>query len=112
MQIQGLTPPQLLLVRRVGAALLGPRPIPNRGIEYDRVLATNGDTWELQGLADRVTLEQLFALHRAGTVWVTDPDRGNFHATIEVEAAWVAEDAPELEGTAQSPLADSHVDQV
>lgn len=97
MQIQGLTPPQLQLIRRISAALLGPQPTPGRGIEYDRVLATNGDIWELQGLADRVTLEQLFAIHDNGTVWVTDPDRGNFHAIIEVEAAWTADDCVQLE---------------
>ena len=98
MQIQGVTPPQLLLVRRMSSLLLGPQAIPGRGIEYDRVLAINGDTWELQGLADRVTLEQLAAIPNNGTVWVTDPDRGNFHATIEVEAVWTADDCVQLEG--------------
>ena len=97
MQVQGLTPPRLLLVRRVSSLLLGPQPIPGGGVEYDRVLATNGDTWELQGLSDRVTLEELFAIPLNGTIWVTDPDRGNFHATIEVEAAWAADDSPQIE---------------
>lgn len=100
MQIQGITPPQLQLIRRIGATLLGPQPTPGCGIEYDRVLATNGDTLEIHGLTDRVTLEQLFAIPHHGTIWVTDSDRGNFHATIEVEAAWVADDAPQLERTA------------
>ena len=100
MQVQGLTLPQVGLIRRISSLLLGQQPIPGRGMQYTRQLATNGDTWEIDGLTDRVTLEQLFAIPHHGTVWVTDPDRGNFHATIEVVAAWVADDAPELERTA------------
>jgi hypothetical protein len=96
MQIQGLTLPQVLLVRRTASLMMGLQPTPGRGMQYTRQLAANGDTWEVQGLTDPVTLEQLFALEQAGAIWVTDPDRGNFHATIEVEASWVVEDAPEL----------------
>jgi hypothetical protein len=86
-------------MRRIGSLLLGLQPTPGRGFEYTRQLATNGDAWEIDGLTDVVTLEQLFAIPDTGPVWVTDPDRGNFHATVEVEAAWVTDDAPELERT-------------
>jgi hypothetical protein len=97
MQVQGLPLPQVQLVRRVASLLLGLQPTPGRGFEYTRQLATNGDTWEIDGRTDRVTMEQLFAIPHHGTVWVTDTDRGDFHATIEVEATWTADDAPELE---------------
>ncbi len=101
MQVQGMLLPRVELIRRVASVLLGLQPTPGRGAQYARQLATNGDTWEIGGLVDRVTLEQLFALpsQANGAVWVTDSDRGNFHATIEVEAAWIADDAPELERT-------------
>lgn len=97
MQVQGLTLPQVQLVRRIASLLLGLQPTPGRGMQYTRQLATNGDAWEIDGRTDRATLEQLFAIPDNGTIWVTDPDRGNFHATIEVEASWVADDATELE---------------
>ena len=100
MQVQGFTLPQVQMIRRVASIQLGLEPIPGRSPQYTRQLATNGDTWELQGLTDRVSLEELFAIPQNGAIWVTDPDRGNFHATLEVEAAWVADDAPELERTA------------
>ena len=98
-QVQGLTLLQVELIRRTSSIMLGQESLPGRGFEYTWQLATNGDAWEVDGLTDRVTLEQLFALPNPGKVWVTDPDRGNFHATIEVEATWVVEDAPELERT-------------
>ena len=97
MQVQGLTLPQVQLIRRTASLQLGLQPTPGRGFEYTRPLATNGDTWEIDGLTDRVTLEQLFAIPDNGTIWVMDPDRGNFHATVEVEASWTADDAAELE---------------
>ncbi len=99
LNIQGLVLPHVLLIRRISSVALGPKPTPGRGFEYVRQLGSNGDTWEVGGLVDRVTLEQFFALQNAGAVWVKDPDRGNFHAIIEVEATWVADDAPELEKT-------------
>ncbi len=99
MQAQAITLPKILLIRRIGSVALGPRPIPTRNFEYARQLSSNGDTWEINGLVDRATLEQLFALQVNGTVWVTDQDRGNFHATIEVEAAWTADDCVQLERT-------------
>jgi hypothetical protein len=99
MQVQGMPLPRVELIRRVASVLLGLQPTPGRGTQYTRQLSTNGDTCEIGGLVDRVTLEQLFAIPDNGTVWVTDTDRGNFHATIEVEAAWTADDAPELERT-------------
>ncbi|MGA8856193.1 MAG: hypothetical protein WB643_03395 [Candidatus Bathyarchaeia archaeon] len=96
-QVQGLQLPQVQLINRIGSLLLGLQPLPGRGMQYARELATNGDTWEINGFIDRVTLEQLFAIPHHGTVWVTSITYGRFHATIEVEAAWVADDAPQLE---------------
>lgn len=95
LQLQDVPLRQLQRVRRIGSVLLGPKALAGRGVQYVRQLAENGDMFELSGLADRVTLEQLLAL--SGTVWVTDADRGNFHAIIEVSASWLTRDAPQLE---------------
>ncbi len=111
------------LIRRIASLLLGLQPIPSPSAQsvtyfgnmyfdpayfaavaavphsisrYTRQLATNGDAWEIGGLTDHVTLEKLFALPDNGTVWVTDSDRGCFHAILEVEAAWTTEDVVEV----------------
>ena len=97
MQIQDVTLRQLQQVRRIGSAVFGPKPLPGRGFQYERQLSVNGDTYELTGNVDRVTLEQIFAL--SGVVWVTDPDLGSFHATIEVDASWLVAVAPQIEST-------------
>lgn len=99
-QIQGVPLPQIELINVIGSLLLGLQATPTRGMQYARQLATNGDTWEIQGLTDRAFLEQLFAIPYHGTIWVTCLPYEHFHATIEVEAAWVTDDAPELERTA------------
>jgi hypothetical protein len=97
MELQAIDLRQLMMVRRIGSAQLGLQPLSGRDIEYVRQLSSNGDTYELSGLSDKATLDQLFGL--SGTIWVTDSDWGNFHAVIEVSASWNAQDAPELEET-------------
>lgn len=98
-RIQGLVPPQIESIRRIVSLTMGLAPIGCRGAQYTREISNKGDTWEIRGLTDRVTLEQLFALPANGAIWVTDAVRGNFHATLEVEASWAAVDAPQLERT-------------
>jgi hypothetical protein len=95
--INNLVLPQVQTVRRISSSKLGLAPLPGRGFQYSRQLSTAGDVYEVTGLADRAKLEELFSLQNSGTVWFTDPVRGSFHATIEVQASWVADDAPELE---------------
>jgi hypothetical protein len=117
--VQGISLPRVELIRRIASLLLGLQPIPSPSAQsaiyfsyvyfdlayfaaaiavphsitqYTRQLATNGDNWEIDGLTDHVTLEKLFALPDNGAIWVIDADRGSFHAIIEVEAAWTADD--------------------
>lgn len=97
MQLQDVTLLQVQQVRRIGSVAVGPQPLPGRGIQYQRQLSENGDTYELTGYSDRVTLEQMFAL--SGVVWVTDQDLGSFHATIELDASWLVTLAPQIEST-------------
>lgn len=97
MQLQDVVLNQLQEIRRIASMAFGPKSLPGRGFQYERQLSTNGDTYELSGYVDRATLEQVFAL--SGTIWVTDPDVGNFHAIIEIEASWLVQLAPQIETT-------------
>ncbi len=97
MEVQGIPLPKIQEIQRITNNRLGLQPTPLRGVRYTRQLSTDGDTWEIAGLIDHATLDELFGVATLGTVWITDPDRGNFHAIIEVEAAWRTEDAPHLE---------------
>lgn len=95
MQLQDVALLQVQEIRRIRSVMLGPQPLPGRGVQYTRQLAMNGDTYEVSGYSDRVTLEQIFML--SGTVWVSDPDLGSFHAIVEVDASWLVALAPQIE---------------
>jgi hypothetical protein len=97
MQVQGVTLPQVQNMSRMVSVMLGLQSTPSRGVQYTRQLAANGDAWEIQGFVDHVTLDQFLALPDHGALWVTDPDRGNFHATLEVEATWTAIECSQAE---------------
>jgi hypothetical protein len=99
MQVQGLTLPQIQIVRRITSSTLGLQPLPNREAQYTRQLSADGDVFEVDGLIDRDTLDRLFAASdQNNPVWVVDPNLGSFHAILEVEATWVVgDDAPSLE---------------
>jgi hypothetical protein len=97
LQLQDVVLLQVQQIRRIGSVALGPQPLPGRGVQYTRQLSTNGDMYEVSGYGDRVTVEQIFAL--SGTVWVSDPDLGSFHAIVEVDASWLTALAPHIEST-------------
>jgi hypothetical protein len=98
MQVQGLTLPQIQIIRKIASSQFGLQPLPDREAQYTRQLSTNGDSYEVQGFIDRATLDELFAASDRNNVWVVDPSLGSFHAILEVEATWVVgDDAPTLE---------------
>ena len=93
MEINGLTLPQILAIRRISSETRSLQPIPNRGVQCNRQTSINGDVWDIQGLASTADLDLLFGLSQNGVVWVTDTDRGNFHAILEVQSDCDVEDA-------------------
>jgi len=91
--IHGLTLPQVQELARVQASVSMQQVIPSRNQPENKTIMT-GEEFEITGLATFSFVDQLEALNAKNwIVWTEDPDRGNRHGLMEVEAYRNAQDA-------------------
>lgn len=84
MQVNTTNLIHVLTVRQLTNVIFNQRPVPNAMLAQNRVVGVKGETYEVTGLADRRTIDELIAASNLNPVPFTDPKYGTFNVLLEV----------------------------